>query len=142
MSTEQNKANSQRIFEEVLNAGNLAVAEDLFAPNYVLHVPTGTFRGAEGLKEYLMGMRSAFPDIQLTVEDTIAEGDKSVIRWTAHGTHRGAFQGIAPTGKQATVTALSLFRWTNGKAEEAWTVYDLLSVLQQLGVIPPMGQAS
>lgn len=76
------------------------------------------------------------------MEDQIAEGDKSVIRWTARGTHRGAFQGILPTGKQGTLTAIGIFRWTNGKAEEAWTAYDLLGLLQQLGVVQAPGQAS
>ena len=87
-------------------------------------------------------MRSAFPDIHITIEDQFAEGDKSVVRWTAHGTHQGALQGRSPTGKQVTVTAVSIFRWANGMAEEAWTVYDQLSLLQQLGLMPAPGQAN
>ena len=87
-------------------------------------------------------MRPAFPDIHITIEDQFAEGDKSVVRWTAHSTHQGALQGRVPTGKQVTVTAVSIFRWANGMAEEAWTVYDQLSLLQQLGLMPAPGQAN
>ena len=124
MSSEQYKMNSQRIFEDIWNAGNLAITQELFAPHYMLHVPLGTFQGIEGFKQYVTRMRSAFPDIHITIEDLFAEGDKSVVRWTACGTHQGAFQGIPPTGKQASVTAITIFRWTHGMAEEAWTVYD------------------
>ncbi len=70
----------------------------------------------------------------ITIEDQFSEGDKSVVRWTAHGTHQGALQGRVPTGKQVTVTAVSIFRWANGMAEEVWTIYDQLSLLQQLGL--------
>ena len=142
MSSEQHKINGQRIFEEIWNAGNLAIAEELFAPHYVLHVSLGTFQGIEGLKQYVTGMRSAFPNIHITIEDQFADQDKSVIRWTARGTHQGTFQGIPPTGKQVTVLAISIFRWANGMAEEAWTIYDQLSLLQQLGVMSTSGPAS
>ena len=78
MSSEQNKVNGQRIFEEIWNAGNLALAEELFAPHYVLHVPLGTFQGVEWLKQYVTAMRSAFPDIHVTIEDQFADQEQRV----------------------------------------------------------------
>ncbi len=142
MSSEQYKKNGQRIFEDIWNAGNMAIAHDLFAPNYVLHVPLGTYQGVEGLQQYVAGIRSAFPDIHITIEDQFVEGDKSVVRWTMRGTHQGALQGMPPTGKQASMTAITIFRWANGMAEEAWTVYDQMSMLQQLGLMPGREQAN
>ena len=86
--------------------------------------------------------RSAFPDIQFTIEDLIAEGDKIVTRYTARGTHRGDLQGIPPTGRQVTVTGIIISRFANGKFVEGWLDFDALGMLQQLGVIPAPGQAS
>jgi steroid delta-isomerase-like uncharacterized protein len=85
---------------------------------------------------------AAFPDLHLTIEDQIAEGDKVVIRWTAHGTHKGNFMGIPPTGKEAVVTGITIDRFANGKTVEAWNNSDDLGLLQQLGVVPAPGQAS
>ncbi len=86
--------------------------------------------------------RTAFPGNQLTVEDYLAEGDTVVSRWTGRGTHKGDLMGIAPTGKQVTVTGISIQRIANGKIVEEWSNYDMLGMLQQLGVVPMPGQAS
>ena len=86
--------------------------------------------------------RSAFPDMQLTIEDQIAEGDKVVTRWTARGTHQGELMGIPPTGKQATVTGITVGRVANGKFVESWSNFDALGMMQQLGVVPVPGQTS
>ena len=142
MSTEQNKANTRRGFEEVWNQGKLAVVDELTDPNAVFHDPTMTIHGSEQYKQFVMMYLSAFPDAHFTVEDQIAEGDKVVTRYTARGTHRGTLMGIAPAGKQVVVTGIAIDHYANGKVVEGWGSYDLLGMMQQLGVIPAPGQAS
>ncbi len=139
MSTEQNKAITRRLFEEILNKGNLALVDELFSSNYVLHTPTGPIHGVEGYKQFVNMYLSAFPDLQFTIEDLIADQDKVVARWTGTGTHQGSLIGIPPTGKRATVTGISINRFENGKFFEGWLDFDALGMLQQLGVIPAMG---
>lgn len=92
----------------------------------------------EGFKQFIKMVRDAFPDFHDTVEDLIAENDKVVLRVTCTGTHKGEFMGVPPTGKQVTVSAIAIYRFAGGKAVEHWNVTDRLSLMQQLGVIPPM----
>ena len=84
-------------------------------------------------------VRSAFPDMQATIEDMIAEGDKVAVRYTGTGTHKGELMGIPATGKQIAVTGIEIIRIAGGKMVERWEAFDNLSFMQQLGVIPPMG---
>jgi predicted ester cyclase len=84
-------------------------------------------------------MRTAFPDMHITIEDIITEGDKLVQRWVAQGTHKGELMGIVPTGKQVTITGINISRIVGGKLVEDWTEADMLGMMQQLGVIPPPG---
>lgn len=143
MGTAENKAISRRGVEEIWNKGNLAVVDELIASEFVNHVAGAEeVRGPEGMRQFATAYRSAFPDLNLTIEDQIAEEDKVVTRWTGRGTHRGELQGIPPTGKQATVTGMTLERIVNGKVVEAWDQFDTLGMLQQLGVIPAPEQAS
>src|ERR687890_762289 len=103
MSTEENKALLRRSVEEVFSAqGDIDVADEIFAPDYVGHNPTDPqdVRGPEGVKELANMYRSTFPDVRLIIEEQVAEGDKVVIRWIAYGTHQGEMRGIAPTGNQ------------------------------------------
>jgi steroid delta-isomerase-like uncharacterized protein len=85
---------------------------------------------------YVAALRDAFPDVHITIEDQVAEGDRVVTRWTARGTHTGAFQGIPPTGKRGSMTGIDINRFADGKVVECWTNADDLGLLQQLGVIP------
>ena len=140
MSTEENKAKVRRIIEEVWNRGNLAILDELIAPNCVFHDPRSTLHGPEGIKRYVMMYRIAFPDVHFTIDDLIAEGERVVIRWTVTGTHKGELQGIAPTGKHVTVTGMVMSRFAKGKVEEDWINFDALGLLQQLGVVPSPGQ--
>ena len=140
MSTEENKAKVRRIIEEVWNRGNLAVLDELIAPNCVFHDPRSTLQGPEGIKRYVMMYRIAFPDVHFTIDDLIAEGERVVIRWTVTGTHKGELQGIAPTGKHLTVTGMAMSRFVKGKVVEDWINFDALGLLQQLGVVPAPGQ--
>jgi steroid delta-isomerase-like uncharacterized protein len=140
MSVEENKAAQRRVWEEVFNKGDLSVVDETFATNYVYHGPMGMeYKGPEGFKQMHTTTRTAFPDLHVTVEDMVAEGDKVVSYYTITGTHKGEYMGIAPTGKKVTFSGMVLVRWVGGKEVEAKGVGDLLSMMQQLGVVPPMG---
>lgn len=140
MSTEQNKATMRAIPEQIFNLGNIDAADRLFAANYIEHVPVipGLPPGVAGLKVYVTAVRSAFPDLRLTVEDLVAEGDRVVMRASVTGTHKGELMGIPPTGKQATWTEIHICRFADGKVVEHWANSDQLGMLQQLGAIPAM----
>ena len=139
MSVEENKAISRRADEELFNRGNLDVADELFAPNFVHHDPVSgeDWHGPESVKQYAAMMSAAFPDLYYIVEDQIAEGDKVATRYRAGGTHQGELMGIAPTGNRVEITGISIMRLDGGKIEEIWENLDALGMMQQLGVIPP-----
>jgi len=140
MSTEENKAKIRRVWEEVLDKGNLALADEIMAPNYVYHGSGGQeFKGPEGFKKLITMFRTAFPDFHVTVDDMVADGDKVAHRATMRGTHKGELMGIAPTGKQVTIAAIVISRFAGGKEVEAWSNLDQLGMMQQMGIAPPMG---
>lgn len=136
MSAEELKAISRREIE-AFNTGNLAILDEIAADDYVSYDPSlpEPIRGKEAYKQVVAGYRAAFPDLQLTIDQQVAEGDTVATRWTARGTHEGELMGIAPTGKQATVTGISLVRIADGKIVEDWTNWDALGLMQQLGAI-------
>lgn len=137
MSVEENKALVRRLVEEVWNKGNMAVADELLATDYVFHHPTGQdLHGSEKYKQLVGVVRSAFPDLHFTIDDVVAEGDKVVYRWSLSATHKGEFRGIQPTGKKVTIWAICIERIADGKFVEAWERYDTLGLMRQLGVIP------
>ncbi len=125
MSTEENKDVVRRALE-ALNKRDLGTLDQLIG-------------GPEEWKRRLANLLTAFPDVQLIQEDQIAEGDQVVERWTIRGTHRGHFQGIPPTGKRVTYTGIDIFRIVDGKLVLVGQSVDRLGMMQQLGVIPPMG---
>jgi steroid delta-isomerase-like uncharacterized protein len=135
--SEQNKAMVHRLFEELWNKGNLPVADELIAPTYTHHDAStpDVGRGPESEKKRATLYRTAFPDLRLTVEDIIAEGETVVARWSCRGTHKGDLNGIAPTGKPFNITGVSIARFTNGKMSEGWINWDALGLMQQLGVV-------
>jgi len=141
--SEQNKTNIRRLFEEVWNKGQLPVADELFAPTYTHHDSStpDVVRGPESEKKRVTLYRNAFPDIRLTIEDMLAEGETVVARWSCRGTHKGELNGIAPTGKQFNITGISIARFTNGKMFEGYINWDALGLMQQLGVVPELGKA-
>jgi len=142
MSVEQNKTILRRFFDELFNEGNLDVAGEIVAEGYVNHDPApGEQPGLEGLRTFITGIRTSFPDGHFGIEDQIAEGDKAVTRWTFHGTHKADFAGIPATGKQVTFSAINIHRIVGGKIQDAWLKWDTLGFMQQLGVIPAPGQA-
>ena len=141
---EENKDLARRFMDEVYNKGNLEFIDEVVASNYVVHDPNspeGVSGGVEGAKQFVGMYRSAFPDIQMTVEDLIAEGDKVVTRWKARGTHQGELMGIPPSGNQVAVTGISIDRIEGGKFVESWSNYDTLGMMQQIGAVPSAEQA-
>jgi steroid delta-isomerase-like uncharacterized protein len=138
MSTEQNKANQLRVWEEAFNRGEMAVIDEFFAPDYVFRSPLGMeAKGPESFKQMVAGMRSALPDLHVTVDDILADGDKVVTRFAFTGTFNGELMGIAPTGKKLNVTGMLISRWRNGREVQAWESLDTLAFYQQLGIRPP-----
>jgi predicted ester cyclase len=142
MSAEENKVAFRRIPEEVFNSGNLDLADELFASDYIEHQPVspGWPSGLEGLKMFVTMLRSAFPDLHYTVENTLAEGVMAAGHVTVRGTHQGEFLGIAPTGREVTWTETHIGRFENGKLVEHWGNGDDLSMMQQIGAVPKMGE--
>jgi steroid delta-isomerase-like uncharacterized protein len=140
---EANKLISRRLVEEAFNAGRYHVIDELIAPKFVNHDPSVTedMVGPEGSRQVIDMYRTAFPDLKVTIEEQIAERDLVATRWTARGTHRGVLLGIEPTGKQSTVTGLTIDRIENGKIAESWNNWDTFGLLQQLGVVPALAEA-
>ena len=135
MSTEMNKTVAQRYFAEIWNAGNAAAVDTLLAPDAIGHVPGGTLQGREVLKQRVQMLNSIYSGPNFTVDDTLAEGDKVLARWTFRGKHSGEYMGAAATGKEVTVTGMNLFRLRDGQISELWLNADDLGELQQLGVV-------
>jgi steroid delta-isomerase-like uncharacterized protein len=143
VSAEENKAVMQRVLQEVIAQGNLDLVDQLIAADYRYFAPgSPEVRGPEGYKQLLTMYRSALPDLQMTEEDMLAEGDKVVVRWTARGTHRGELMGIPPTGKSVSVSGIVISRFAAGKIVEEHEVFDALGMMQQLGVVPTPERAS
>ena len=140
---EANKLISRRLVEEVFNAGRYDVIDEIVAPTFVNHDPSVTEDavGPEGTRQLIDTYRTGFPDLKVTIEEQIAERDLVATRWTARGTHRGPMLGIEPTGKEATVTGLTIDKIENGKIAESWNNWDTFGLLQQLGVVPALAEA-
>ncbi len=137
-----NKAIARYYLEEGFSTGNLAPADELIAANFTNHDP-GTPplpAGPEGYKQLVSMYRTAFPDLKVTVDDLIDEGNKVAARWTARGTNTGQLMGMPAIGKQAMVTGISILTIADGKVTDQWVNWDTLGMLQQLGVIPVPGQ--
>ncbi len=139
MSDEENKNIVRRFFEEGPSKGDLSTANKLLAPNFVLHVPLPCSPGIQGIDEVISACRAAFEGLNVTVEDMVAEGDKVAARFTARGIHKGVFMGVQPTGKPITMTGIEIFRIEKDKIAELWGEANLIGLMQQLGILPPLG---
>lgn len=123
--------------EEFKNKANLNIVDELFAPDFVHHLPDPRIPPGRGGTKALGGLVfTAFPDVHATIEDLIAEGDKVVERTTARATHRGEFSGIPATGKPVMWTEIHVYRLKNGKIVEHWPEINLLGLLTQIGAFP------
>lgn len=141
MSAEENAGYIRHGIEEIFNKRNMAVADVRFADDIVLHSPAQAepMRGRQTLKDFIGKLHSAFPDLRVSIEDLVASGDRVVTRCTTTGTQDGEYFGIPPTGNRVTMTEVQIYRVVNGRIVELWLVFNVLGVLQQLGVIPPRG---
>lgn len=139
MLNEDNKDLIRRFYEEVFNKRNLAALDDFYSPDHVDHsLPPGLPLGPEGTRQAISIMLSGFPDLHITIEDMIVEGDKVVTRFTTHGTQQGMLGNIPPTGKQVAIPTIEITRIADGKIAEDWGLDDRLGMLQQLGLVPAM----
>ena len=136
MSVETNKAIARREIEGFEGQGNAAVADEVLAPHYRLHFPGFPTLDREGHKQIIGAFHAAFPDMRLTAEAQVAEGDQVANYIRLEGTHQGDFQGMAPTGRSISITGTNLMRFENGQIVELWGYLDSFSMLQQLGVMP------
>ncbi len=135
MSAEEHKAKARRWSEELWGKGDLAVADEIVAPNYVRHDAGDPFpaRCPEDVKRIVSMLREMLPDLRIRVEDMVAEGDKVVVRYTANATDTQGYMGQAPTGKAIETPAIQIFRFADGLIVESWAVRDDLGTLRQLG---------
>lgn len=140
MSTEENKALIRRFVDEAQSQGNIGAVDQFLITDFVDHSALfGMPPTREGVKQLFTMLRTAFPDLHATIHDQIAEGNKVVTRKTLSGTHQGELMGIPATGKQVAIDVIDILQIAGGKITDHWTVVDQLGLMQQLGVIPPMG---
>jgi predicted ester cyclase len=138
MSEAQNLAVMQRYYDEVVNHGNLVVADEIFTSDYVSHHndPAHLPPGPAGVKAFVAATRGGFPDLRITVDQIFAEGDQVASMWTMQGTQTGEWFGTPATGKRAQWVGVVITRFAGGKIAEDWYNFDQLSLLMQLGIIP------
>lgn len=137
MSNETNKAIIRRMLEQVMNEGRLDLVEEFFTEDlasYTVGWPPAT--GQEHLKQFITMTHNAFPDLQLTIDDALADGEKVAIRWTMNGTNDGELLGLPATGKQVSQSGTTFYRLANGRIAETWFLADDLGLMRQLGAIP------
>jgi steroid delta-isomerase-like uncharacterized protein len=136
---EKNKDLIKIYTEDFWNKHNIGAFEKYFSSDFIVHFADGDMN-AEQYKELCKSYFLAFPDLHITTNDVIAEGNKVVKVWTVNCTQKGDFMGIPATGKQVMIKGIEMFLILDGKIAELWACMDNLGMLQQLGVIPPMGQ--
>ncbi len=138
MATESHVLRVRRFYEELWNRGNLAAADELASRECVRHDPSGPVPpGPEGFKQTASRLRTAFPDLHLSIDFVVAEGAMVVARWTIRGTHAGPLGPMAATGTRVEFSGVNIFRMADGRIAEIWNHRDDLSLYQQLGAIPP-----
>jgi len=119
---------------QAVNTGDLALLDKLVAPDYIEH--SEGFQGVEPFKQQITTFRAAFPDLHVTIEDLIIDGDRFASRTTVTGTHTGDLMGMPATGKQINIATVDMGRIEGGQAQERWGGLDMYALLTQLGVIP------
>ncbi len=123
----------RRYLEEIAPNGEIARLDVVFAADLVAHLGGRSATGIQLMRDYVATFHSAFPDVTYVIEDEVSEGDRVVARWRWEGTHLGAFQGIAPTGRRVSQTGTTVFRISAGKIAEVWPQADFMGLMQQLG---------
>jgi ketosteroid isomerase-like protein len=137
MSTERNKVTARQYVEEWMSGGPLDLVDELVAPDYINHGPSGTPGGGRHeLKVLLATLRRGLSELTVSAEQIVAEGDLVTTRWVARGRHTGDLLGRPATGKEITTTAIVIDRYRDGKIVERWANQDDLGLLRQLGIVP------
>jgi steroid delta-isomerase-like uncharacterized protein len=131
-STTENKEIARRFIEECWNNGDKAAMRELIADKCRYHDPA--FPGVDNVEQHIASCRSAFPDLRFTIEDMIGERNEVVVHWTVRGTHKGTFLGVQPTNRPCTVSGTSIFRMEGGKLVEHWADWNVMTLMEQLGV--------
>ena len=136
MTTEEMKAFVRRQIDELWNKGNLDSAEECFTPDFVGHDPSSPkgIREPEGFKQNVAEVRAAFPDFHMRIVDQVAEGERVVTRYVTTCTHKGELAGIPPTGRRVEVAGMGIDYFRGGKICESWEYYDVMGLMQQIGV--------
>ncbi len=140
VALQRNKDIVNRYFDEWVNRGDPAVADELIATNLVLRNPPEIIRGLAEDKTRMAAFHKVFPDARYSVDDMVAEGDRVVVRWTLRGTQSGEYKGRPATGKTFTATGISILRLARGKIQEITVNMDRLGMMQQLGWLPTAPQ--
>jgi steroid delta-isomerase-like uncharacterized protein len=131
------KALAQRWFTEVMNEGNQEVIDELCAENFVDHDPLpGTSPDRQGIHDFVKQVRAAFPDIEMTADDILVEGDRLAVRSTVRGTHQGEFMGIPASSKKVEVSNYDFVRFENDQVVEHWGTIDSAALMEQIGAVP------
>ena len=124
-------------YQELWDKWNVSMADELFTPDYRLHLPGNpTPLDKESAKHVVTMFSKAFPDLQHTVDEIVSENTTVAARWTVSGTHRGDFQGLAPTNKPVRLSGVTVHHLVDGQIAETWLVFDTMDLLQQLGAVP------
>jgi len=135
--SDANKAAQRRFVEEYQSKGDVGVAEELLAPDFVDHTPMPPIPGTrDGVMQLFAMLRGAFPDLRAEIHDLLTDGDEVVTRKTFHGTHRGEFMGIPATGKEVAWDVIDIVRYRDGQMTDHWNVVDAYGLMHQLGAIP------
>ena len=136
MTPEETEALAHRWHIEIVQEGNLALADQVLSPDIVIHANGMEVRGLEGAKQLAGGLKAALPDIQITHHEAIVSGNRVAIRWTADATHQGDYFGVRPNGQRIHFEGIDFFHVEDGKLAEIWIEYDNFGPLQQTGAIP------
>ncbi len=138
----ENMDASRRWLEEGFNEGNLDVADELSTEDFVSHDPMSGDQDKEAVKQQIAAYREAFPDLQVTIEEIFAAGDKVVMRWSAVGTFQNPFMGQQPTGeKGAPVQGINIDRFEDGRIAESWGQWDTMQFMKNIGAVPERAAA-
>jgi steroid delta-isomerase-like uncharacterized protein len=131
----RNKAVAQRVFTEIFNQGKFEVAGEIYAPDFVNHGETRDY-GLQEDQEAARGWKQAAPDLVVTVDRMIAEGDLVTVLWTGRGTNTGTGNGLPATGRKIQVRGITIWRVADGRICEEWSAFDRLNLLKQAGLLP------
>lgn len=132
---QRNKQVARRVFTEILSEGHFELAAELYSPEFVNH-GIHTSIGLQEDQAAARGWKQAFPDLTITPDILVAEGDLVTVRWIGRGTNTGSGNGIPATGKSVELPGITIWRIVDGRITDEWSAFDQLALMQQLGLLP------